>query len=169
MAAYTLPAMQLLHSTFKVVQSFIFTSQNSSEHVLITLTWSCHTTMVGFWDDSRAPKTGSQFSREYTNPLAPRFVHQWQQLKGFIWPALWRENCFWRNNTLFHRFVSGELPSKNTLNNHEAWIWSHPFDLWRNHPYDDITTLVIDWWSFSSITQRIIFQNQKLYWNQIQK
>ena len=31
---------------------------------------------------------------------------------------------------------------------------SRSFDLWRNHPHDDITTLVIDWLS-SSITQPV--------------
>ncbi len=141
MAAYTLPAMQLLHSTFKVVQSFMFTSQNSSEYVLVTLTWwSCHTTMVGFWDDSPAPKQDPNLAGIVYQPLGPRFVHQWQQLKGFIWPALWREKCFWRNNHLFHRFVSGELPSKNTLNNHEAWIWSHQFSGWSDSPCLQIST-----------------------------
>lgn len=143
--------------------------------------------------DSRAPKQDPSLAGIYA-PLGPQIyastrkgskpcnpaaspVHVPRPQEG-LHEALWRENCFWRNNPLIHSLVSGVLSAKHTLHSHKAWIWSHqlnsifwlkrqslspnlylwvpiePFDLWRNHPHDDITGLVKDQLSLSSITQR---------------
>ena len=157
---------------------------------------------MSFWFSSS--KTGSQFSWNICTAWPPDLcVHQKReqtlQPSSFPCPctptprrasyeALWRENCFWRNNPLIHSLVSGVLSAKHTLHSHKAWIWSHqlnsifwlkrqslspnlylwvpiePFDLWRNHP---------PWWYHRSCEGPIItFQHHTTsisYWSNIWK